>query len=242
MLVGTTKDLFVRQTSINQGIAKENSTQVVSKLKNITDVDDGGIKKTDLSRAQQLYLDFNNNKIVNQIMGIIIMISIFGDDLRRVTLPPVYDDYVDGFMTFLMGLFIIEMVANAWILKKKYLATFDLWFDILSTMSMLMDVTYFSEDILANWQRNASSSSATASQLGTRLSKILKMVRLIRLLRLSKALSKSEAALREVDKDEVAEAMKFAEKQILKLRKKKKYHNKANNLGNSEKFEKERRR
>ena len=223
ILAGTTKDLFLRQESVGSGTTNDTMSQAFTRARNIVDNDDAAEKtKSPVSRLQKIYLDFNNNKIVSQIMGIIIMISIFGDDVRRISLPPAYDKYVDGFMTFLMSLFVIEMIANAWILKGKYLLTFDVWFDLFSTLSMLMDVTYFSEDVLATWQRNASSSSAAASQFGTRISKLLKMVRLVRLLRLSKALSKSEAAISEVQIDEVAEAMKFAESQILKMKKKKK--------------------
>lgn len=216
------KDLLVRQESHGNRAPKESSKYERAKLKNVVDMEDGVLAKTKLSKLQKYYVNFNNNKLVSQIMGIIIMISIFGDDMRRVMMPPSYDYYVDGFMTFLMALFILEMIANAWILKRSYLLSFDLWFDMFSTMSMLMDVTYFSEAVLATWQRDASSSSAAASQLGTRLSKILKMVRLVRLLRLSKALSKSEAAMGEKKVDEMVEAMNLAEKQIDKINKKKK--------------------
>lgn len=173
------------------------------------------VEKSTLNTVQKWYLNFNNNKVVSQLTGLIIMISIFGDDLRRISVPPKYDIYVDGFMTFLMFIFVIEMIANASILKAKYMLSFDILFDLLSTMSMLMDVTYFSEDVLATWQKNQnSSSSAAAGQVGGRISNIIKLVRLIRLLRLSKALSKSEAALGEKSKDDVQEELKNVKKQI----------------------------
>lgn len=180
------------------------------------------VQKSDLTKMQKLYLDFNTNKIVSQITGIIILISIFGDDLRRCSVPPAYDSYVDGFMTVLMAIFFVEMVANVWILKRKYLLSLDIAFDIMSTMSMLMDVTYFSEDVLSSWQQNQNSnSSEAAGQFGSRISKLIKLVRLIRLLRLSKALSKGEAAIGEKLVDPEEEEMKFAEKQIVEIIKKK---------------------
>ena len=189
-------------------------------------------QKSELNKMQKLYLDFNTNKIVSQITGLIIMISIFGDDLRRCTVPPAFDVYVDVFMSFLMVIFTLEMIANVWILKRKYLLSFDILFDIMSTMSMLMDVTYFSENVLAEWQLNQnSSSSAAASQFGSRISKLIKLVRLIRLLRLSKALSKSENAIGEKVIDEEEEEMKFVEKQILEIKKKKDKYGKNKYLG-----------
>ena len=127
-------------------------------------------------------------------MAFIIMVSIFGDDLRRVFLPKSYDPYVDYFMLFLMFLFILEMLSNTLILKLEYLCSFVFAFDLLSTCSMLLDVTLISEDYMASYEQAGSgqATSAAASEFGTKLGKLLRMVRLVRLLRLSKALTKSQ--------------------------------------------------
>ena len=153
----------------------------------------GQTKKKQVNRIQQAYIDFNNNGYVSQGMAFIIMVSIFGDDLRRVFLPKAYDSYVDYFMLFLMFLFILEMISNSLVLKLEYLCSFVFAFDLLSTCSMLLDVTLISEDYMSSYESGGSgqATSNAASEFGTKLGKLLRMVRLVRLLRLSKALSKS---------------------------------------------------
>lgn len=164
---------------------------------------------------QKVYEVYNNNAIASQITAAIIMISIFGDDLRRVSLSKSEDVYVDYFMLFLMIFFILEILMNIVIQKKKYLLSFAIVFDVASTLSMVLDMTFIAEEYL-NSSDSGSGSAQAASALGARIGKLLRMVRLIRLLRLSKALSKSEAARKTVEIDPNLKMLAELEEQMIK--------------------------
>jgi Ion transport protein len=164
---------------------------------------------------KKIYEVYNNNSIASQVTAAVIMVSIFGDDLRRVTLRKSEDVYVDYFMLFLMIFFILEILMNVVIQKSKYLLSFAILFDIISTMSMVLDMTFIAEVYLND--SSADSSTQTASALGARLGKLLRMVRLVRLLRLSKALTKSHSARKGIQTDPNIEMLKKLESDMLNL-------------------------
>lgn len=161
-----------------------------------------------ISKIQEFYTKFNSNIYVNQVMAVVIMISIFGDDFRRVVIPKAYDVYVDYFMILLMVLFVLEIISSLFVLRLSYLFSFVFFFDLIATLTMLLDTTIISEGIINEIENNGGGSKA--SQLGTRLGKMLRMVRLVRLLRLSKALTKTEAGVQE-------EVLDFTSKEIENL-------------------------
>jgi hypothetical protein len=177
----------------------------------------GNIKEREqsrLSRWAEKYEKFNNNIWVAQITGFIIMISIFGDDLRGVFLKKAQDAYVDYFFFLLMLLFSLEILSNILIKRLSYVLSFLFFFDFISTISMILDISMFSEGVLNDL---ASSGSGGFSQVGARIGKIIRMVRLIRLLRLSKALSKSNAGAEDEDEDFLGKELDIQEKAMQEI-------------------------
>lgn len=164
-----------------------------------------------LSRWAEKYEKFNNNIWVAQITGIIIMISIFGDDLRGVFLKKAQDVFVDYFFFLLMLLFSLEILSNVLIKRLSYVLSFLFFFDFISTISMILDISMFSEGVLNDL---SSGESGGFSQVGARIGKIIRMVRLIRLLRLSKALSKSNAAYEDLVEDSVEKELNIQESEM----------------------------
>jgi hypothetical protein len=142
------------------------------------------------------------------------MLSIFGDDFRRVVIPKSFDVYIDWFMIVLMLLFTLEIVFSLISMRRVYLLSYTFLFDVLATLTMLLDTTMISEDVIQRFSESDSGGDSKASQLGNRLGKMLKMIRLVRLLRLSKALNKSEAALIEEITDQTMSHINEIESQI----------------------------
>jgi len=167
-----------------------------------------------LLRIDGYYKKFNQNVYVNQAMAVAIMLSIFGDDFRRVLMPKSFDVYVDWFMLVLMLIFTLEIFFSSISMRQAYLLSYTFLFDALATLTMLLDTTMISEDVIQRYSESDAGGGSKASQLGNRLGKMLKMIRLVRLLRLSKALNKSEAALIEEITDQTMQQISEIESQI----------------------------
>lgn len=167
-----------------------------------------------LTCIESYFKKFNQNVFVNQAMAVAIMLSIFGDDFRRVVIPKSFDVYIDWFMIVLMLLFTLEIVFSLISMRRAYLQSYTFLFDVLATLTMLLDTTMVSEDVIQRYSESESGGDSKASQLGNRVGKMLKMIRLVRLLRLSKALNKSEAALIEEITDQTMNHINEIESQI----------------------------
>ena len=105
------------------------------------------------SRRCQFLRKLVQTKTFNYIVVLIIILSIFGDNLRRIFLPKKYDLIVDILIIILAIIFILEIISN--ILNKKMLYIFSLYFilDSLATMSMIFDITIFSENVFAGLEK-----------------------------------------------------------------------------------------
>jgi len=90
-----------------------------------------------------------NTRLFTILYTFIIIVSIFGDDLRRICLPKKYDLAVDLPLTFVMMLFIIEILYNCVSKRREYIQSLEMIFDVLATLSILLDLTFFYEPLLA---------------------------------------------------------------------------------------------
>ena len=87
------------------------------------------------------------------IYSAIIVISIFGDDLRRVSVLKEYDYFMDVPLMAIMTIFVIEILVNCISKGKEYMASIELILDIFATVSILFDISFFYEDYLAPYEK-----------------------------------------------------------------------------------------
>lgn len=87
------------------------------------------------------------------IYSAIIVISIFGDDLRRVSVLKEYDYFMDVPLMAIMTIFVIEILVNCISKGKEYMASIELILDIFATVSILFDISIFYEDYLAPYEK-----------------------------------------------------------------------------------------
>ena len=92
---------------------------------------------------------------VTIIMTVITIYALFGDDVRVLTTDKVLnlftnikngDAYFYVLHTITMAFFTIEIVLAS-IAKKDYVLGFFFWLDLLSTLSMLLDIGWVSNAI-----------------------------------------------------------------------------------------------
>merc|ERR1719456_1739103 len=92
-----------------------------------------------------------------------------------------------------MGVFILEVICSS-IGKEDYLFGFFFWLDLISTASLILDVSLVAEALFggANNDGNAARASR-ASRAGTRAGRVVRIIRLIRIVKLYKAVTEEAA-------------------------------------------------
>lgn len=108
-----------------------------------------------------------------------------------MVVPMSYDELFWTFNIAAMAAFTIEIIICS-IAKKGYWLGFFFWLDIISTLSLLLDIGWVSESLFGSSGSSSASSAASlaragrASRVGTKAGRIVRIVRLIRLVKLYK--------------------------------------------------------
>ena len=105
------------------------------------------------SSKQSLFSKFLDSNLVTYTYSIIIVVSIFGDDLRRISIMKKYDYFMDIPLLLILTLFVCEIIYNGIIRKSAYLLSIDILLDVLATLSILFDVAFFFEGFLAPYEK-----------------------------------------------------------------------------------------
>ena len=92
---------------------------------------------------------FIPRQVFSYLYSFIIIVSIFGDDIRRMVLDPKMDKLTDGLLLFIMGLFVLEIVYNICAKGGAYLFSPEVFIDSLATASMTIELAFISEPYLA---------------------------------------------------------------------------------------------
>ena len=85
-----------------------------------------------------------NDNYFNLIINIFTLYALFGEDLRILLLPKSVDIYFNSLTLICMILFIIEIIFSIFI-NKEYLFSFFFWLDLLSTLTLVLDLSWISE-------------------------------------------------------------------------------------------------
>ena len=102
-----------------------------------------------------------------------------------------------------MSLFIIEILLAS-IVKEGYFNSFYFWLDLVASLSLIFDITWFWDAILGTGGSNAGGGQSAAkvakagrgARVGTKASRVARIVRLIRLIRIVKLYKSASVALK----------------------------------------------
>ena len=79
----------------------------------------------------------------NAIINFFIIFALFGDDFKILALPKASDNYIDAINIFCMILFITEILLTLYV-KNDYFNSFFFWLDFLSTLTLVLDLSWIS--------------------------------------------------------------------------------------------------
>jgi len=124
-------------------------------------------------------------------MTTITIYALFGDDIRVLSTDKDGDPVFWGINIFAMIMFSLEVII-ACLGRQDYFNGFFFWLDAISTLSLLLDIGWFTNILFGSGGGAGANSAATlaragrASRVGTKAGRIVRIVRLIRLVKLYK--------------------------------------------------------
>ena len=119
------------------------------------------------------------------------MYALFADDLRILFLTKEVDLGYNILLMVCCILFMVEVVLSMKV-KSNYKWSFFMWLDIVSSLTLVIDLTWVSELImnLGNsgglGQSSSIARAGRASRIGTKAGRIVRIIRLIRLVKIFK--------------------------------------------------------
>jgi len=152
---------------------------------------------------------FAYNSQFSSLTTLLTIYALFGDDIRLLFTSK-QDDYIFDYLTMsAMVTFSFECVVCS-IGKAGYLGGFFFWLDLLSTVTLILDVTFIAEELFGDSVSSAqavdseeggqdgggdsaeAARAARMSRAGTKAGRIVRLIRLIRLIKLIKFYKKKE--------------------------------------------------
>ena len=138
-------------------------------------------------------------------MSIVTVFVLFVDDVKMISTPKSYDDTFSTLTVIFMTLFFIEFFISCCVVDNYFLGFF-FYLDFISCISMILDITWFYDALIASLGSSGSKIKSAASiakasrgaRVGSRAVKILRILRIIRLVRIAK-LYKASSKLAEKD-------------------------------------------
>jgi hypothetical protein len=85
--------------------------------------------------------NFLDSNIELWVMAIFTCFALFGSDLKVIFLYPKHDDIFNAIYLFVLFLFLVEFFCN-WYVKPAYVSTFFFWLDLMSIVSMFLEIDW----------------------------------------------------------------------------------------------------
>lgn len=118
--------------------------------------------------------------------------TLFSDDIKEICFDTSTSAVFDVMVYICMGVFVLEILLSL-TNDCNYFLSFYFYLDVLSTVSMVMDLSYFSQTSLDTVSSlNNILRSAKTAKIGSRAGRIVRMFRIVGVLRLSKIFKEAE--------------------------------------------------
>eukprot|EP00392_Amoebophrya_sp_AT5.2_P013099 g13210.t1 len=130
----------------------------------------------------------SNNNSFAVLMTLLTLYALVGDDLRLALTEKQHDQYFN-MMTYLsLAIFTCSFGKN------DYYGGFFFYLDIVSTLSLILDITWLAEELFTSPEEEGGSGGGgggvarvgRASRMGTRMGRVVRVIRVLRLVRIFK--------------------------------------------------------
>jgi len=127
--------------------------------------------------------------------------ALIGDDLRLICTQRDADPIFDVVVILCLVVFTIECILSC-IGKDDYSLSFFFWLDVVSTGSLILDLSYVSEGLQGGDEEGDMSNlrGGRTARVGAKASRVVRVIRLVRILKLYKAYYEAKQRQKERDK------------------------------------------
>jgi len=123
-------------------LAKQQSFGVVTPEENVDGDEDDDEKKKKQRPYWVIKLGkFMNHWSVTTIMTLVTLFALFGDDIKLAFFTKEVDSTFDNMTFVCLILFSLEITLNA-ISQVGYFNSFYFWLDVISTLSLITDISW----------------------------------------------------------------------------------------------------
>lgn len=130
-------------------------------------------------------------------MTLVTLYALFADDVRMLFFTGAADNVFYGLTTAAFASFVLELVLSC-MSKDDYFLGFYFWLDLVSTLSLIMDIGWIMNAHRSGGSAKKASSLAKAgrgARIGTKAGRVTRVIRLIRLIRIVKLYKNANAVL-----------------------------------------------
>jgi len=191
-------------SSMKQSIKK--TAKAISKMASREITFTGGVRPNYNSKVERLL----NHNAFAVLMTVITLYALFGDDVRILAFPKAADNYFDALTLIAILMYTIEIILSC-IDSRAYLGSFFFWLDLISTLSMVFDVSVIFS--LIDSQTTGTVDIMQTSR-AARVTRIIRFVRLLRLVRIVKLYKESQILLKK--RNDQIKTVKKQEKAVFK--------------------------
>jgi hypothetical protein len=128
----------------------------------------------------------------NIVVSIFTILALFGDDFRIIATSKGADPLFDVLLILTLLIFAFEITLSV-LCKPGYFNSFFFWLDLISTVTLILDLTSVSNAITEAGSGGGAVGSTAgiarasrASRIGTKAGRIVRIIRLIRLVKIFK--------------------------------------------------------
>lgn len=142
---------------------------------------------------RELLNNFLNDWKYIVFMSLVTIYVLFVSDIQMITTTIASDDTFSTITVIWMSLFFIEFMISCFVIDN-YICSFFFYLDLISTVSMILDISWFYSYLINSLGDGGSKIKSAASiakasrgaRVGSRAVKILRILRIIRLVRIAK--------------------------------------------------------
>jgi len=191
------------------------------------------LKQIGALRREEAYLTSCSRAIVENkffvaFTTVLTIYALVGDDCRILLTNQPADDYFNVLTISCLVIFTFEIVVSC-LGKSDYFLGFFFCLDVISTLSLLLDLTWISDVAVGDGEDLDTLRSGRTARIGAKAGRVVRVIRLVRILKLYKAIHDARREKRienpELDdwgEEEDAEAreksMKLAEQNVRESR------------------------
>jgi hypothetical protein len=139
-------DVNINSSLFNRNSKKRTKTLFKKSKTTICDVDIE-IPENNTNKFKNFIISVLDSNIELFIMALLTCFALFGSDLKSIALNPKYDDYFNIIYIIVLASFLLEFIIS-WYVKPGYILTFFGILDLLSIISMFIEIDWFLKPIV----------------------------------------------------------------------------------------------